>query len=158
LAKKNGLKICIDLASYNIVDDHKDFFLTIIRDYVDIVFANNMEAESLTGEKPEQAAETLGKLTEIAIVKTGAEGSLTYTENTLPRVGVRQSTPIDTTGAGDMYASGFLYGLTQKYPIDVCGKIGALGAGRVIEVLGAKMDESVWENLRREIKTIVDKS
>ena len=69
LAKKNNLKICIDLASYNVVEDHKEFFLSLIENYVDIVFANNMEAESITGEKPEKAAEILGEMTEITVVK-----------------------------------------------------------------------------------------
>jgi sugar/nucleoside kinase (ribokinase family) len=150
LAKNQGLKVCIDLASYNIVDQHRVFFLEIIRDYVDIVFANNQEAESLTGEKPEKAAEILGSMAEIAIVKTGAEGSLICSDGKLIRVGVRPSNPIDTTGAGDMYAAGFLYGIIHGQPLDICGNIGAIVAGRVIEVMGAKMDESVWENIRRE--------
>lgn len=154
LAKKNNLKICIDLASYNIVEEHKEFFETIVRDYVDIVFANNMEAETLTGEKPEKAAEILGKQTEIAVVKMGAEGSIISVNGNLTRVGVRPSEAIDTTGAGDMYAAGFLYGLINSMPLEKCGKIGALISGRVIEVYGAKMDESVWENIRREIKNL----
>mgnify|MGYP006283594743 CR=1 FL=1 len=156
VAKNNGLKICIDLASYNIVEQHKDFFLEIIRNYTDILFANNQEAEALTGEKPEKAAKTLGEITEIAVVKTGAEGSVICSDGELIRVGVRPSTPVDTTGAGDMYAAGFLYGMICEQPLDVCGKIGSLIAGRVIEVLGAKMDESAWENLRREIRGIME--
>ena len=154
LAKKNKLKICIDLASFNIVDDHKDFFLEIIKNYVDIIFGNNQEAFSLTGEKPEQAAEILGEIAEIVIVKLGAEGSLIRANNETLRVGVRPSNPIDTTGAGDLYASGFLYGLIHGLPLVKCGQIGAILSGKVIEINGAKMDESTWENLRREIKTI----
>jgi sugar/nucleoside kinase (ribokinase family) len=155
LAKNSGLKVCIDLASYNIVDDHKEFFLRIIRDYVDILFANNLEAASLTGENPEKAIMTLGALTEIAVVKTGAEGSLVYQNGALTKIDVRPSSPVDTTGAGDMYAAGFLFGLIHNQPIEICGKIGALIAGRVIEVYGAKMDESIWEKLRREVKTFM---
>jgi len=67
---------------------------------------------------------------------------------------VRPSNPVDTTGAGDLYASGFIYGLVKNLPVEVCGKIGSMLAGRVIEVFGAKMEESVWENLRREIKNL----
>jgi len=156
LAKRSGLKVCIDLASYNIVDDHKDFFFQIIRDYVDILFANNLEAESLTGEKPEKAILTLGAFTEIAVVKTGAEGSLAYQNGELTKIGIRPSSPVDTTGAGDMYAAGFLFGLIHNQPIEICGKIGAVIAGRVIEVYGAKMDESDWEKLRREIKALME--
>ena len=154
LAKKNNLKICIDLASFNIVEDHKDFFLEIIKNYVDIVFANNQEAESISGAKPEEAATILGELAEIVIIKLGAEGSLIRSNNQTLRVGGRPSNPIDTTGAGDLYASGFLYGLIHGMPLEKCGQIGAILSGKVIEINGAKMDESSWENLRREIKAI----
>lgn len=154
LAKKSNLNICIDLASFNIADDHKDFFLEIIEKYVDIVFGNNQEAFSLTGEKPEEAAVTLGKLAKIVVVKLGAEGSLIHTNGETIRVGVRPSKPVDTTGAGDLYAAGFLYGYIHGMSFEHCGQIGSILAGKVIEVNGAKMDESTWENLRREIKTI----
>jgi sugar/nucleoside kinase (ribokinase family) len=155
IAGKNGLKVCIDLASFNIVEEHRVFFLEMIRKYVDILFANNFEAESLTGEKPENAIQLLGEMTEIAIIKTGATGSLVYSEGALNRVGVRPSTPVDTTGAGDMYAAGFLFGLIHKQPLEICGKIGATIAGKVIEVYGAKMDESTWEKLRREVQVLM---
>jgi sugar/nucleoside kinase (ribokinase family) len=157
LAKISGMKICIDLASYNIVEQHKSFFLELIRKEVDIVFANNQEAESLTGESPEKAAEILGGYAGIAIVKIGAEGSLIYADGTLHKIGIRPSKAIDTTGAGDMYASGFLFGLVNDQSLETCGNIGAILSGRVIEVLGAKLDESVWENIRRQVSAIMEK-
>lgn len=156
LARANGMKVCIDLASYNIVEEHRSFFLELISNHVDIVFANNQEAEALTGEQPEKAVETLGSHVDIAIVKTGAEGSLVYANGTLHRIGIRPSRAIDTTGAGDMYASGFLYGLVNGQSLETCGNIGAILSGRVIEVLGAKMDESTWENIRRQVRTIME--
>ena len=61
---------------------------------------------------------------------------------------------MDTTGAGDLYASGFLYGLSSGLPLKTCGEIGTLLASNVIEVIGAKMTESTWENIRREIALI----
>lgn len=154
LAKKNKLKICIDLSSFNTVDDHKEFFMEIIEKYVDIVFGNNQEIFSLTGEKPEEAASTIGKLVEIIVVKMGAEGSLIHANGETTRIGVRPSKPIDTTGAGDLYAAGFLYGLIHGMSFEHCGQIGAILSGKVIEVNGAKMTEAIWENLRREIKVI----
>lgn len=154
LAKKSKLKICIDLASFNIVDEHKGFFLEIISDYVDILFGNKQEVSSLTGEKPEEAIVTLGEISEIVIVKLGAEGSLIRSEGETIRIGVRPSKPIDTTGAGDLYAAGFLYGLIHGMSMEKCGQIGAILSGKVIEVNGAKMDESTWEILRREIKVL----
>jgi sugar/nucleoside kinase (ribokinase family) len=62
------------------------------------------------------------------------------------------STPLDTTGAGDLYASGFLFGLLNEMPLERCGKIGSLLAGNVIRVVGAKMDEQHWVVLRQLIE------
>jgi sugar/nucleoside kinase (ribokinase family) len=59
---------------------------------------------------------------------------------------------IDTTGAGDLYASGFLYGMAKGYSPEVCGKIGSLLAGNVIEVIGSKMDEARWQGIYNELK------
>ncbi|MFC2129318.1 adenosine kinase [Bacteroidota bacterium] len=154
LAKKNKLNICIDLSSFNIVEDHREFFMEIIEKYVDIVFGNNQEVFSLTGEKPEAAAITLGKLVKIAVVKLGAEGSLIHANGETTRVGVRPSKPVDTTGAGDLYAAGFLYGYIHGMSFELCGQIGAILSGKVIEVNGAKLDEATWETLRREIKAL----
>jgi sugar/nucleoside kinase (ribokinase family) len=56
-----------------------------------------------------------------------------------------------------MYASGFLFGLVNDQSLETCGNIGAILSGRVIEVLGAKLDESVWENIRRQVSAIMEK-
>jgi len=155
LAKANGLQVCLDLASYNVVDDNRDFFRKIMSEYVDILFANEEEIKSLTGKKPEDAILEAGILVNQVIVKLGAEGSLVYTNGKLHRIGVKPSNPVDTTGAGDLYAAGFLYGLIMEQDPETCGKIGSILAGRVIEGIGAKMDEASWERLRREIKQII---
>ena len=60
----------------------------------------------------------------------------------------------DTTGAGDLYASGFLFGLSKNYPLKKCGKIGTILAGKVIEILGAKMDDKKWEEVKAMIENI----
>ena len=155
LAKKNGLKVYLDLASYNIVEEHKGFFLQMIKEYVDVLFANEQEAESITGKKPEEALQQLGAFSEIVAIKLGAEGSIVRAGDEMIRIGVNPSKPIDTTGAGDLYAAGFIFGMINSQPLEVCGKIGSLLAGRVIEVNGAKMDESTWETLRREIHQLI---
>lgn len=156
LAKKNDMKICLDLASYNVVEDHKAFFLTMIRDFVDILFANEQEADAITGRQPDEAILQLGKLADIVVIKLGAEGSIAYAHGKKTRIGVKPSEPVDTTGAGDLYAAGFIYGHIRGQSVAVCGKIGSILAGRVIEAEGAKMDESTWESLRREIHHLME--
>jgi sugar/nucleoside kinase (ribokinase family) len=154
LAKEHGLIVSLDLASYNVVEANRDFLLSIITEYVDIVFANEDEARALTGLEPEEALLELSKLAEIAVVKTGSSGSLVKSHQEQYTVGVIDVTPIDTTGAGDLYASGFLYGLSQGIPLQECGALGALLAGNVIEFMGSKMSAERWEKIRAEVKQI----
>jgi sugar/nucleoside kinase (ribokinase family) len=154
LAHNAGLKICMDLASYNIVEEHVSFFKTIISKYVDILFANEEEIKALTGSTPEAGANEIKELVEIAVIKIGAEGSFCVSDQGAVRIGVRPSNPIDTTGAGDLYAAGFINGHIRGLDLETCGKMGAVLAGRIIEVYGAKMDESTWESLRKEIQTL----
>lgn len=154
LAAKAGLKICLDLASYNIVAEQVDFFKSMITKYVDILFANEEEIRSLTGLSPEEGAVEISEVCELVVIKLGAEGSFCVCNNKMVRVGVRPSKAIDTTGAGDLYAAGYIYGHMKELPPEICGKMGAILSGRVIELIGAKMDESNWENLRREIASL----
>jgi len=154
LAAQEGLKICLDLASYNVVDENVDFFKSMISAYVDILFANEEEIRSLTGLSPEDGARETNEICDLVVIKLGAEGSFCVCKEGMVRVGVRPSKAIDTTGAGDLFAAGFIYGHMKELPGEICGKMGAVLAGRVIELIGAKMDESHWENLRREITAL----
>jgi sugar/nucleoside kinase (ribokinase family) len=156
LAASAGLKVCLDLASYNIVEDHREFFLEMIPQYVDVLFANEEEIRALSGLSPEQGARSIQDQAEMVVIKMGAEGSICLSGGEMVRIGVRPSIPLDTTGAGDLYSSGFIYGLLNGMSPEICGKMGSVLAGRVIELIGAKMDESNWEILRREIKSLID--
>ena len=154
LAKLAGSKQCLDLSSYNIVENHRSFLLSIIREYVDIVFANEEEARALTGKEPEEAVDMISELCEIAVVKTGAKGSLIKSGNQNFQIEAFPSIVKDTTGAGDLYASGFLYGQYKGLSLEKSGKIGSLLASKVIEQIGAKMNDSIWQQIITEIKKI----
>jgi sugar/nucleoside kinase (ribokinase family) len=90
----------------------------------------------------------------MVILKLGAEGSLIKHKTELVRVKAVVANPVDTTGAGDLYAAGFLYGLINSLSLKKCGDIGALLSARVIEVVGPKMGEVRWEAIRREIQAL----
>jgi sugar/nucleoside kinase (ribokinase family) len=154
LSKHAGLRTCLDLASYNIVETNRFFLHSIINDYVDIIFANEEEARALTGKEPVEAITALSNMCEIAVVKTGSKGSLIKSGKKLVKIEARAADVKDTTGAGDLYAAGFLYGLGKSLSIENSGEIGTLLASKVIECIGAKMDESTWKMLRREIRQI----
>jgi sugar/nucleoside kinase (ribokinase family) len=151
LAAMTGLTICLDLASYNVVDQNVEFFKSMISQYVDILFANEEEIRSLTGKSPKEGAEETKDICDLVVIKLGAEGSFCICEEGMVKVGARPSKAIDTTGAGDLFAAGFIYGHMKGLSAGTCGQIGAILAGKVIEIIGAKMDEPHWELLRREI-------
>jgi sugar/nucleoside kinase (ribokinase family) len=155
LAKASGLKTCVDLASYNVVESHKEFLRNLLKQYVDIVFANEDEAKALTGKTPEGAIQELSELCAVAIIKTGNKGSVIQSGQNLVKI---NSLPVklkDTTGAGDLYASGFLYGMSKNYDLKLSGEIGTYLASKVIETIGAKMDEPTWDLIRKGIENIV---
>lgn len=155
LAKETGLTVSIDLASYNVVEDNREFLQEMIRDYVDIVFANEEEAKAFTGKEPEDALLYISEYCDIAVVKIGKDGSYVKSGKEWNLIKPRLSNCIDTTGAGDLYAAGFLYGLSCGYSLEVCGKIGSLVSGHVVEVLGAKMDDDAWSHIHAEVKKII---
>lgn len=147
LAKKHNLKVALDLASYNVVEENLDFLKRIVGQYVDILFANESEAEAFTGKKPEEALAEIAEMVEIAVVKTGSDGSMIKQNDTVIKVEVIDAECIDTTGAGDLYASGFIYGLSRGLSLEDCGSLGSLLAGNIIEVMGAKMDDIRWRKI-----------
>ncbi len=151
LAKKNKLYTSIDLASYNIVEQNLDFLKKIIDQYVDIVFANEDEAKSFTGNEPMEAINQLSKLCDVTVVKLGSEGSIIKHKNELIKIKAIKANCIDTTGAGDLYASGFLYGHSRGYDLKKCGEIGSLTASKVIENIGAQITDIQWQDIRKKI-------
>ena len=90
----------------------------------------------------QEALVTISPQCRIAVVKLGKNGSLVRHKEERHEIGCIPAQAIDTTGAGDLYAAGFLYGLIQGYPLPVCGRIGSLLSGKVVEVVGAKLDEA----------------
>ncbi|QKG78968.1 adenosine kinase [Tenuifilum thalassicum] len=154
VAKQMGCMVSLDLASFNVVEENKEFLLDITSKYVDIVFANEEEAKAFTGKAPEEALHEIGNLVKIAVVKLGSQGSLIKHDGEVTRVGIIDVNSIDSTGAGDLYASGFLFGLSKGLSIEKCGKIGAILSGHVIEVIGPKMDSQRWEKVLRMVKEV----
>ncbi len=152
LAKANGMKISIDLASYNVVEDNLDFLKEMVKKYVDIVFANEEEAKAFTGLEPEEALEMISTMAEIAVVKVGKGGSFIKSGNEKLKVGIIKTTVSDTTGAGDLYAAGFLHGIINNKGFEYSGKLGALLASTVIQDIGAKISDGKWENIYAEIE------
>jgi sugar/nucleoside kinase (ribokinase family) len=154
LAKSKGLKISLDLASYNVVEDNFDFLKSYINEYVDIIFANEEEAKAFTNKEPKEALNDFAEICEIAVVKVGSKGSYIKKNDSIIKIGVIDANLVDTTGAGDLYAAGFLYGLANDYDLEKSGNIGAILSGKVIEVIGAQMNDDVWTEIKSQIANL----
>ena len=155
LAKEAGLQVCLDMASYNIVDADREFFSLLLNKYVDIVFANEEEAKAFAGGTPEEALETLAQTCSIAIVKLGARGSLVCKGTQVLEVApVQVSKVADTTGAGDYFAAGFLYGLVTGCSLEKCARIASILAAKVIQVVGAELTAACWKDIKKEIENL----
>lgn len=152
MAKEAGMIVSIDLASFNIVEDNREFLIDMIDKYVDITFANEDEAAAFSQSTPEEALHQIAKLCDIAVVKLGSHGSLIKQGEQVYTVDAVKAECIDTTGAGDMYAAGFLHGFSKDLSLDICGKIGSLVSAHVVEVVGAKLTEDVWQKIYAEIE------
>ncbi|MGC8866215.1 MAG: adenosine kinase [Bacteroidales bacterium] len=154
-AKHHGLTTSLDLASFNVVSENLDFLHEIMKQgWVNIVFANEEEAKAFTGKTPEAALEEISSLCEMAVVKLGSQGSAIQYKEKSYKVEAISARAIDTTGAGDMYAAGFLCGLSRGYDLEKCGRLGSFIAGRCVEVEGARMPQSLWTEIQSFMQTL----
>ena len=155
MAKAKGLKIALDLASYNVVSENQDYMQRLAKDYLDIVFANEEEAKAFTSlEDPVEALHQMAKICEIAIVKVGSKGAYVQQGDQVVKIDPIPAKVIDTTGAGDLWAAGFMAGLVQGKSLETCAKMGATVAANIIEVIGAKMDEKRWQKIANSLKLL----
>lgn len=155
LAKSQGLKISLDMASYNVIKQQPEFSRELVTGYADIVFANEEEALAYTGQPPRQAVEEIARQCDIAVVKCGKEGSFIQQGDTLLHIDALPVQCLDSTGAGDLYAAGFLYGLATGCSLEQAGRIGTLLAGNVIEVIGPRMEQARWDKIKLKVRELL---
>lgn len=151
IAKQQGMKVAMDFGSFNMVTDHLDFVKKILKDHVDIIFANEEEAKAFTGTEKQAALDILAEYCEISVVKLGKHGSMIKVNGETTMIEPYEAKRIDTNGAGDIYASGFLYGLVKGYDIARCGYIATRLSAAIIETIGAKLTDHQWEKLLPEV-------
>ncbi|MBA7578935.1 putative sugar kinase YdjH [subsurface metagenome] len=155
LAKAAKAKISFDLSSYEIVIKHKKQLVDLISKNVDILFANDEEAKNITGMDPEKGCLLLRDVCETAIVKMGPSGCwVANQDGCYHQKAIVPKVVVDTTGAGDLFSSGFLYGYLEDADIRTCAHYGALVASYAISVLGTELSEDVWEAIRHGWKPV----
>ncbi len=142
-AAERGIKIVFDVADPFAVERYRDDFLAIIKNKADIVLANASEAEILTGKSIVEGVKLLGDYTDIAVVKNGEDDTHIYSNGELLKIPSFKTDVIDTTGAGDNFSAGFIFGLIKEYPLSLCGKIASFVASKTIEKIGAQAPENI---------------
>ena len=152
IAKENRLKVIFDVADPFAVHRYRDAFLTLIEEQADVVFANQAELSILFDTKDiNVAANSLGRIVNIAAVKLGKEGSLVIENGNLCKITSRPIIAKDSTGAGDMFAAGFIAALSKGYSGKVAGEIGGYLAEEIIQIPGAQFEKSVIKQLNADL-------
>jgi sugar/nucleoside kinase (ribokinase family) len=140
IAHANGGKVSLSLSDSFCVHRHRDAFLDLVASEVDILFANESELLALYGtDSLEEGFAHVREHCEIAVVTLGKHGSAVLTpDDHLEIPAEHVDDVVDTTGAGDLYAAGFLFGYTQDLPLGECGRLGSVAAAEVISHVGAR--------------------
>ena len=148
-AKKRNVPVSFDLSSYEIVKTFRDRIETLLKD-VSIIFANEDEAAEFVGRDkftPEYALDVLSSYCETAVVKLGKKGALIRRNGETVSVDAELVHAVDTTGAGDLWQAGFLYGHLTGRDLETCGKLGSALGAEVVSVLGGSIPEEGWQRI-----------
>jgi len=140
LARKHGRQVALTLSDAFCVERHRDSFLDLIRDEVDILFANEAEIKALYQVGVfDEALQQVRKHCRLAALTRSGAGSVVVTDDEVHVVeAVKIPRLVDATGAGDLYAAGFLHGLTEGRDLASCARLGSLAASEVISHMGAR--------------------
>jgi sugar/nucleoside kinase (ribokinase family) len=150
-AKASGSLIALDLASFEVVNAARDILEDIIKEYVDILIANEDEAKAYTGYDDEQKAiETLSQDVTYAVLKIGERGSYVSHNNKITRINAQSGgSPVDTTGAGDFWAAGFLFGIAHGFTIEKSGNLASACGYEVCQVIGTQLSDDAWARIKK---------
>jgi len=134
LAKKNKIAVSFDLSDPGVIRRNYGAIKKAVTDYADIVFANEKEAEEFTGKNAYDAVHHICDECNcaIAVVKLGEKGSIVKSRGKLYKIPICKVNMINTLGAGDAYAAGFLYSISKKMPVETAGRMGAYISAQVV--------------------------
>ena len=147
-ARAAGAGLAFDLASFEVVKANKAVIAEILGAGVEVVFANEDEAAAWCDGGPEAALADLAKYARVAVVKLGKEGALVARGAERLKISAQVVEAVDTTGAGDLFAAGFLAAYLRGLPLEACAGLGAQCGAAVVQVMGAQLDAATWTRLR----------
>jgi sugar/nucleoside kinase (ribokinase family) len=142
--RKMITRVAMDLGDPGIVERNRDEMQEFVREYVDVLFANEEEGYNYTGtSSAEECIDKMGEDAEYAVLTLGEKGSMIKHMDSCVTVEPYTVTPVDTTGAGDMYTAGILSGFDKGYSLEYSGKMGSYAASLVIAQKGARLDKDI---------------
>lgn len=146
LAKKSGVKVSFDLGSHILVENHKNRILDIL-DSVDIVFANTDEARVLTGKSAHETCDYLRTICETVVILAGKNGCWVGNAREKIHCPANIVEAVDTTGAGDLFASGFIHAYLSGHDLKECGYCGNLHGEAAVQVYGAELSDEKYQEI-----------
>ncbi len=157
--KESGGEVALSLSDPFCVDRHRESFLELVNGYIDILFANESEITSLyQTSNMNKAIEKIKTNCKITAITLGEKGSIIIEDQNVHKIpAYNLGKVIDTTGAGDLYAGGFLYAYTKELSIINCGNIGSICAGQVVTELGPRSEISLKELVNRNLESMCSK-
>lgn len=135
-ALRAGTKISFDLGDAFVIQHFRDAVERVIERYADVVFMNEEEARLLSGGDAAHALHEVGNHVETVVVKLGKRGSLVKRGDDVIPIEARLVPAVDTTGAGDAYAGGFLFGLSRGWALERCGRLASAVAAQCVSHVG----------------------
>lgn len=150
LAKKHNLTISFDLANTFIVEKQRDFIMHILSEYANLILCNDLEAKALFGKRARGSIGEFLKYVDVAVVTMGADGSFTGTKDQVIYTPAFEVTPKEVTGAGDLFAAGFLASYLDGKSLEECARCGSHVASIVIQCVGAEIPSDQWEIILKE--------
>ena len=153
-AKAAGCRIGLDMASFEVVRTFREDLPDILKNYVDVVMANEEEAAELFPElSTEDRLMRLASWCEVAAIKLGRRGCMVRCGNEIVKVpALVVERPVDTTAAGDLWAAGFLYGVLKNKPLAEAAWYGSLISHEVVKVFGSELADNVWNEIANRMK------
>ena len=157
LARENGCTVSFDLSSFEVVRLFRKEIEELLDEYVDIIFANEDEAREFCGTddfEPEAAAARFLKSCSTAAVKLGKKGALLRHGAETCRIEPKLVHALDTTGAGDLWQAGFLFGWLNGLGLEKAGNMGAVLGAEIVQVIGAEIPPGRWPEIQKQFNQI----
>jgi len=153
-SRKNDVKIALTFSDLSMVKYFRDNFDKILKEKIDLLFCNKDEAETFTGEKDfEKCCDKMLSYSDLVIITMGSEGSVILSKsNNLIKINPFEVNAVDTVGAGDTFAGGFLYGINNGLNYEESGKLASALSSKVVTKLGPRLEKNIIDNIKLSMR------